>query len=232
MTSPRGRVTFVENGAAMQKKIKNIILDLGGVLLDVDYARTRDAFVDHGVSNFDELYQQSYSNPLFAGLEKGEMDHPEFYDQFRKTTNTNLEDQQIKDAWNAMLGKFREPAIEMLPELKLAYRLYLFSNTNAIHHKAFHDLFAREFHQADFDGFFHKAYYSHLLGHRKPDPESYRELCRLENIDPAETLFVDDTRVNIEGAEKAGLQVLHLPKGEYLEKALPLRLKTDDPETP
>ncbi len=210
--------------------IKNIIFDLGGVFLDVDYNKTKDAFIALGIDQFDELYRQNYSNPLFAKLERGEIEPPAFYKGFREITGIALSDKEIRNAWNAMLGHFRQGALDLLAELAHEKNIFLFSNTNSIHHEAFHHAYAKQFHHGNFDLAFRAAYYSHIFGMRKPEPASYIELCRLENLDPAETLFVDDTLVNIDGAEAAGLWTLHLLPGMKLEEALPRFLRQAGPE--
>lgn len=201
--------------------IRNIIFDLGGVFLDIHYNRTRDAFTALGVADFDAHFQQTYSNPLFSLLEKGELAPAAFYEAFRKETQLDVTDAQIAHAWNAMLGDFRPGSVAVLPKLKPQYKLYLLSNTNQIHHEAFVQKFEKEFGGANFDALFDTAYYSHLLGERKPGVECYEKVMQLHQMDPQETLFIDDTYKNIEGARQAGLQTLWLQGPELLEEALP-----------
>ncbi|MES2773440.1 MAG: HAD family phosphatase [Bacteroidota bacterium] len=200
--------------------IKNIIFDLGGVFLDVDYQKTKQAFVDLGIINFDDFYQQSFSNPLFAKLEKGLISPEIFYDYFREATGIPLSNQQIETAWNAMLGSFRKSSVAVLPILKQRYNTFLLSNTNAIHHKAFGEIHQREFGNTDFDDHFHKAYYSHLYHERKPETIAYEVILAENNLEKEETLFIDDTLKNINGALSAGIQVLFLENGALLEDVL------------
>lgn len=187
---------------------------MGGVLLDIDYLKTEKAFVDAGIKNFSHLYSQSDASPLFEHLETGKIDPDAFCAELRKTAKVDLSNEQIINCWNAILGKFIPRAIELLPKLKEKYKLYLFSNTNAIHYNAFIKIFEEQFGRTDFDNYFHKAYYSHLIGLRKPHPESFYHIIKEEQLDPAETVFIDDTKVNIEGATKAGLQTIFLQKGK------------------
>src|SRR5690349_20880144 len=116
--------------------IKNIIFDLGGVFIDLDFTKTRDAFIQSGVLNFDDYFNQSHANPLFARLEVGSITPEEFYETFRIETGLNLPDASIKENWNALLGSFRKTSLEMLASLKENYRLFLFSNNNLIHFEA------------------------------------------------------------------------------------------------
>lgn len=201
--------------------IRNIIFDLGGVLLDISFPRTRDAFIAAGIPDFDSYYQQSYSNPLFAGLETGTITPSEFYEKFRQETGINLSDEAIRTSWNLLLGDFRNPAMEYLRSLKPVYKLFLFSNTNLIHYEAFIKSFEEKFGDIDFNQYFDKAYYSHEVNIRKPHAEAFLHILRENDLVAEETLFVDDTYVNIEGAEKAGLRTLWLQPGMFIETTLP-----------
>lgn len=200
--------------------IRNIIFDLGGVFIDIHYHKTRDAFMALGVADFDALFQQSYSNPLFARLEKGEITPEDFYDAFRAETGLHVTNAQIANAWNAMLGDFRPQSIAVLPALKNSYAIFLLSNTNQIHHEAFTSQYLQNFGQ-DFDAHFHAAHYSHQLGLRKPDVACYQAVLQLHGLEAAETLFIDDTPTNIDGAREAGLHTLLLTSGIMLEDELP-----------
>ena len=109
--------------------IKNIIFDLGGIFLNVDYQKTEQAFIAAGVNNFAELYAQDHASMLFEDLETGKIAPPQFYDAFRILANTNLSNQQIIDAWNAMLGNFLWEELDWLQKIKNKYRIFLYSNS-------------------------------------------------------------------------------------------------------
>ncbi|MEO7310180.1 MAG: HAD family phosphatase [Chitinophagaceae bacterium] len=200
--------------------IKNIIFDLGGVFLDVDYNKTKQAFIDLGIANFNDFYQQSYSDPLFARLEKGLIETDDFYNSFREITGSHLTNKQIATAWNAMMGSFRKCSVAILPGLKNRYNTYLLSNINDIHYRNFGQIFDREFGAGNFDDNFHKTYYSHLFHHRKPDAEAYEYVVRENGLVREATLFVDDTMKNIVAAADAGLRTLFLPKDTLVETLL------------
>lgn len=202
--------------------IRNIVFDLGGVFINIDYGRTRHAFGQLGVADFDALYAQHSASPLFEQLETGAISNQEFYDAFRTSTGLGLSNQEIEQAWNAMLGGFPPERIAWLSEIKNRYRIYLFSNTNAIHHQAFQQIF-RETNPdgPQFDDYFIKAHYSHTLGLRKPYASSYTALMHAEQMLPEETLFIDDTFINIKGAEEAGMHTIWLqPPQTVLDLAL------------
>lgn len=190
--------------------IKNIIFDFGGVFIDVDYKRTEQAFINAGITNFQDFYSQQSASPLFEDLEKGNVAEDEFYKKFRQATGVDLSNEKITTCWNSILGHYYPEAIKKAKELKKKYRLFLFSNTNSIHYKCFIQIYRQQFGKEDFNSLFEKTYYSHEAGVRKPYPESYKWVLNDAGIIAAETLFIDDTKTNIEGAEKAGLQTIHL----------------------
>lgn len=206
---------------SMSTTIKNIIFDLGGVLIDIDFRKTKDAFIASGIENFDAYFQQSFSNPLFANLEKGLIEPVDFYQAFREESGIHLPNETIIRNWNALLGDFRKSSIEFVGKLKKDYRVFLFSNTNIIHYEAFMGLFSQQFGNDHFHEYFEKAYYSHEMNLRKPDVESFQFIIHENGLNAAETIFVDDTLLNIEGAKLAGLQTLWLQNGALIENVLP-----------
>jgi len=192
------------------QKIKNIIFDLGGVFIEVDYFKTQDAFINLGVTHFNQLYTQQHSSPLFALLETGKVTPGEFYNRFREVSGINLTNEQIRTAWCAMLGNFYTDALDWLTQVGQRYNIFLFSNTNKIHEDAFNITLQHQTGLNSIDGYFKKAYYSHTLGLRKPDVASYQAILDEQNLVAGETMFIDDSIKNVEGALQAGLQGLFL----------------------
>ena len=107
------------------------------------------------------------------------------------------------------------------PVLKEKYKLFLFSNTNLIHYEAFISSFRDQYGHDGFHEYFDRAYYSHDMNQRKPDPAAFLYIVNENNLLPGETLFVDDSYANIAGAMEAGLQTLWLKDGMRIEEALP-----------
>ena len=200
--------------------IKNIIFDLGGIFIDVDYQKTSKAFIDLGITNFDDYYRQSFSNPLFAQLEKGQITAAVFYEAFRQMTNSQLTNTQIETAWSAMLGRFRKSSVAILPQVKQRFKIFLLSNINEIHYKTIANTYEAQFGNNDFDSYFIKPYYSHLCNERKPDAAAYEMIVAENGLLKEETLFVDDTMKNIAGAQAVGLQVLWVKQDQLVEDAL------------
>lgn len=187
-------------------QIRNLILDLGGVILNLDFNRTAAAFTALGVKDFDGFFTQYHAHPLFQQLETGATAGEGFYDAFRSATGLLVENSDIDLAWNAMLLDFKKPVLEQLKQWAAAgeYRLFLFSNTNAIHHAHFIRAFESA-HGFTFDSLFEKAWYSHLIGHRKPDQTAFEFVLKEAGLEAAETLFIDDTQPNLTAAAKLGI---------------------------
>jgi glucose-1-phosphatase len=199
------------------QKFKNIIFDLGGVILDVDYNLTRIAFEKLGVVHFDEMYSQANADKLFQKLETGEITDDIFYKEFNRCTGLHLSDEEIRKAWNAMLLSFREKSLQFLERIQPEYKLYLLSNTNYVHMAAFKETLHKQIGVKTLEEYFDQAFYSCDIGLRKPDHACYDWVLKNLNIRPSETLFIDDSLHNIQGAKKAGLQTIHLLTGMQIE---------------
>jgi putative hydrolase of the HAD superfamily len=190
--------------------VKNIIFDLGGVFLNIDFAITESAFKELGVNGFQNMFTQHHANDLFIQLETGAITELEFYDAFRASSGVLLSNEQIKTAWNALLLDFRLPTLAWLETIKGKYRIFLFSNTNQIHHNAFHASYQEQTGRDNFDGFFIKAYYSQHMGMRKPDIAPFQHILLEQGLEASETLFIDDTIKNVLAAREAGMLSHHL----------------------
>lgn len=195
----------------MKQQIEHIVFDLGGVLLNLDFSRTKDAFTGLGVKDFDSFFTQVHSNPLFKSLETGASIDSGFYDAFRTSAAVDADDNAIDTAWNAMLLDFPPERIERIKELSKQHKLYIFSNTNAIHYNSFIANFESVF-GYDFNSLFTKTWYSQIIGYRKPDVEAFKFIIRDGALNPGTTLFIDDTLPNVEAARIAGLHAAYLQK--------------------
>ena len=190
------------------EKIKNIIFDLGGVILNLDMRKTEIAFQQLGIS----LVSPTTTHSFFRDYEAGKIDNATLIHSIQSLTSKPSTEQEIIQAWNAMLLDFPVERLELLKQLGKKYRLFLLSNTNAIHHQQFQEQLYQQTGNY-LEVFFEKAYYSHTIGLCKPDVACFQYVIRENNLDPSETLFVDDSEANINGAKEAGLSVLHIKPG-------------------
>ena len=190
----------------------NIILDLGGIILNIDYLRTERAFKELGILNFDEVYSQAKQDDLFNQFEEGKISA----DTFRKALQHHVPHASFSDidnAWNAMLLDFPKNRISILRELGDNHRLFVLSNTNEIHEKKFKEIIESECGYDVFASCFEQIYFSHQLGLRKPKPECFRQVMAENSLQAEQTLFIDDSIQHVEGAKSVGIDAVHVPKG-------------------
>jgi HAD superfamily hydrolase (TIGR01509 family) len=197
------------------KDVKNIIFDLGGVIMDIEVKQTMQAFSRLGLKNIHEYFGHGFAASFFSDHEAGRISDEDFLKEIKKLLTTEVSYNELTEAWNALLLRFPTERIALLKELKSRYRLFLYSNTNAIHHLKFSEIYRESF-SGELEDLFEKAYFSHVLGHRKPDLEGFKQIIDENGLDSGKTLFVDDALMNVEGAIKAGLKGLYLPPGFYI----------------
>ena len=196
--------------------IKNIIFDLGKVLLNLDFNASIVAFQKLGLKNDVLDSKQAYSDPVFYELEVGKVTPAEFCNRVRKVLNNpDASDSQIEDAWYSMILDIPASRVKVVQELSKNYNVYLFSNTNKIHIERLHRAFKAE-HGIDFPSLFVKDYYSHEIHERKPDLSSYKKVIELSGVKPEESIFIDDLEKNIIGAQQSGLKTFWLKEGMEL----------------
>jgi len=193
--------------------IKNVIFDLGGVILNIDNKLTEAAFTALGAKDFRKHFGHGFADSFFRDYELGKISNQQFIENLKTMIDQQLPDEIIVGAWDALLLDFPPERIKLLKELKARYRLFLFSNTNALHLSALRKIYEKTFGQNDFDNLFEKAYYSHILHMRKPDHHSYRHIIEENDLDPESTMFVDDAWINVEGANAVGLKGYYLKPG-------------------
>jgi glucose-1-phosphatase len=196
--------------------IKNIIFDLGGIIINIYYNKTIEAFKQLGFENFDTIYTQIAQTRVFDMLETGKIPPLGFRMELRKYKN-HLSDEIIDQAWNAMIGEMSVKTFNLLKEVRKNYRTFLLSNTNQIHIDYFNQYLYQKFNFNPLDEMFEHAYFSHEIGERKPTAEAFKYVLKDARIKPEETLFIDDLIANIEGAQNVGLNTLHLTSGPVLE---------------
>lgn len=197
--------------------IKNLILDMGGVILDVDYKKIFEEFKKFGCKNIQTFFTQQAQIPLVDDFEKGLISPDEFRKEVRKITNLNIEDKDLNIVWNSMILGVRKEDVELLKTLRKKYdKIFLFSNTNEIHIESVKCLFFKTLGYDVFSTMFDKVYFSNEIHLRKPDVESFDFVVNDAKVEKKETLFIDDTSQNILGAEKSGLNAYLLDNNQTL----------------
>jgi len=197
--------------------IKNIIFDLGNVILNIDTRISERAFAKQGLAGFDNLYTLALQAEIFDRLEVGAVSPSEFYSEFRKISKSNLSDEVIRDCWNALILDYPAARIELLKKLKSQYRTFLLSNTNKIHYEFYEDILRNEFGVDGLEALLEKAYFSHEIGLKKPDNQIFEFVLSNSGLVPEETLFIDDNKENILAADKFGIQTIWLKENNLEE---------------
>lgn len=200
--------------------IKNIIFDLGGVLLNIDYNRTINAFKELGMTDFDNFFNQAAQSRLFDRLDKGTISPGDFRKELRVITGLNPTDHQIDQAWNAMLLDMPSKRVKLLQNVGKNYRTFLLSNTNAIHYPVYMEYMSETFGVEDLAHLFEKQYLSYQVGMRKPDKEIYETVVRENELNPQQTLFIDDSSQHVIGARLAGLKAIWLDVERFSVESL------------
>lgn len=191
------------------KNLKNIIFDYGNVIFEINFKRTQNALLQLGITNVDAFFAHKNHNELFDNFETNSISPSEFRAGIRKAAHNNeLTDQQIDIAWNSLLVGVSANNHEVLLEMKAKYRTFLLSNNNAIHYDWIIKHIKENYNINNYDDYFEKAYFSHLMELRKPNVDIFEKVIKENELDPAETLFIDDSPQHIEGARKVGLHTL------------------------
>lgn len=184
-------------------KISNLILDLGGVLFDLNYQKTSEEFAKLGLSN---AFSKAQQINIFDELEEGRISKSNFIQGINTLCNKNHEESTIIDAWNIMLLGMPAHRLQLLLDLQSKYRLFLFSNTNQIHIEKVWEILKEQHNINNLDSYFEKVYLSNEIQIRKPKTEGFDYIVKENNLKKEETLFIDDSPQHVEGAKKSGIQ--------------------------
>jgi putative hydrolase of the HAD superfamily len=196
--------------------IRNIIFDIGNVLVDIDYNVTIAEFQKLAKVDFAEIVSYSKQERIFDRFEKGEISVNEFFAGLRKYLKDDVSDAQITDAWNSILIHYPKAKFDLLEKLKAHYNVFALSNINQIHADSLDVVAQNQLGKNSFRDFFHHAYYSHEMGFRKPETEIYQLVLNEQKLIPAETLFIDDKAENTDAAASLGIQTHHLTSPDKL----------------
>lgn len=174
------------------KAVKYILLDLGGVLYELDYGRTL-----RGLGLSPEALPALLQDPTLAAYEKGELSTEAFLRGW-KNRFAHLTERDLIEAWNAMLLGPLPQAEPILASLASSYPLALLSNTNDLH------LIIVEPQIAPWRKYFVEVFFSNCISRRKPEPESYLYVLNELGWQPQSTLFIDDNSINVHAAQALG----------------------------
>jgi len=193
--------------------IRNLLFDLGGVIMDIDRNNCIQAFKALGMSDIDRFLGDYAQQGVFADLEEGKISAASFRDIVRRYCPDGTTDMQIDDAFNEFLVGIPQYRLEMLLKLKDKYKVYMLSNTNEI---MWNSRIAQEFRQIsghDVNSYFDGIVTSFEAHSLKPDARIFMYAQDKLGILPEETLFLDDSADNVEAARKLGFMACVVPAG-------------------
>lgn len=198
--------------------IKNILLDMGNVIIDIHIPLTHRAFAKLAQLDDDAATELFRAKAFFRHFETGEVPEAEFRAMLKREFRGNAwTDSAIDEAWCSLLLEMPKERLDLIAELGKKYRVFLLSNTNPIHVREITRRAARM--DVDFPGLFERMFLSSEMGLMKPDPAIYERVLQEADLKPEETLFVDDSLDNILAAGSLGIQTIHLePLGMLVEK--------------
>jgi len=196
--------------------IKNIIFDFGGVIYDIDHLKVIEKFNELGIADFAQMYSKAVQNQLFERLETGHLSDHDFINEVKNYVKEGISNQQIIDAWNAILVGFTQERLNLLEQIKGNYNLFLLSNSTNIHYQLYSKQFSELTAYEAFEDLFQKAYFSFNMGLRKPNVAAYQYVLDHSGLIGSESLFVDDSEQNIAPARQAGMKAYHLKEGEEI----------------
>jgi glucose-1-phosphatase len=204
------------------EKIKNIIFDLGDVILNIDVPVASLSFAKLSGKEQHEILTLFKENDLFRKFETGHLDETGFRNYIRELlVFPDWSDEMIDSAWNSLLLDLPPERVELLKNLSKNYRLFLLSNTSSIHITQVNKILEASTGVKKLDDLFEKVFVSYEMGLMKPDPQIYRDVLDSASLKADETLFLDDNLDNIKGAQTLGIDTIHVQKPttilEYLK---------------
>ena len=186
--------------------IKNVIFDMGGVIVDVHRDRAIRNFNAIGVDDADQLIDSYHHKGIFFDIENGDIDADEFCRLLCKHVGKNIPREDIEYAWRSIIAPPLAYKLEYLQELRKTHKVYMLSNNNSI----IMDWACTP----GFTGpgksladYFDKLYLSYQMKCAKPGHEIYKKMIEDAGINASESLFIDDSENNINAAKECGLQI-------------------------
>ena len=198
------------------KNIETIIFDLGGVIIDLDSKSVIDQFRRYSNKTARDIIRLISQSQDLIDYEIGKMSDSDFCQAVNKLLHTEFSQASFENIWNSFLGNIRRDKLHLMLALKDRFKLLILSNTNGIHQKSFDQRVGELIPLKVMSDMVNTAYYSHELGLRKPDPNIYKRVIDLQNLNPTRTLFFDDRHENINMAQHFGIQAIQVEHSDHI----------------
>lgn len=196
------------------QQIKNVIFDLGGVLVDLDIERCIAAFRLLGMNRVANLVNPYYPAEMIGRLERGDISFHEACDEMRRLDNRpGVSDAEIAGAYGAFLTGIPVAKLRQIARLReTGIRTYVLSNNNPASMEVIRGQFTAD--GRTMDDYFDKIYLSYELRELKPSEAIFRKVMADSGVVPAQTLFIDDGQKNVDTAQALGFAVYMPAPGE------------------
>jgi putative hydrolase of the HAD superfamily len=219
---PTFAVNFI--GDKKMERIKNIVFDFGGVIVNFSREAAVKKFEEIGVANANELLDAYHQKGAFLQVEDGTINAEEFRIILSELAGKELTYEQVKEGWLGFMLDVPQYRLEYLLELRKKYKLYILSNTNpyVMSWARSNDFTIAE---RPLDDYFDKIYTSYELKAVKPGKTIFELMIKDADMLPGETLFVDDGPANIKMAKELGMMTFQPINGEDWRDDLTALLK-------
>lgn len=181
--------------------IRNLLFDLGGVIMDIRRQNCVEAFKALGMDAADSYLGEYCQAGPFEGIENGTYTVPQFHEAIRRLTGADVSDSEIDTAFGKFLTGIPVHRLRELECLHRKFGMYMLSNTNPIMWAdGINRFFRADGHDVDY--YFDGIVKSYEVGAMKPDPLIFRMVIDRYGLVPAETIFFDDSQRNLYAARK------------------------------
>lgn len=183
-----------------ENPVKALLFDMGGVVLDVDFEKVLAQWATHSLLTLDEIRERFSLDEPYQQHERGQISGETYFDHLRSHLQLTGSNDDIEKGWNAIFGNELTEALDAIDTVRERYRCFGFTNTNTIHQQYWERCFPRI--RRSFD----KLFVSSEIGLRKPDADAFSYIFEDISVTPEQVLFFDDSRENINGARRLGVQ--------------------------
>ena len=197
--------------------VKNLLFDLGGVIMNIRRQNAVDALIKIGMADADSFLGDYSQQGPFLKLEEGAISESEFRNEIRVLIPVDVTDEQIDDAFCHFLLGIPKYRLDALENLHKSYKIYMLSNTNSI---MWNSVISDEFKKVghDINYYFDGLVTSFEAKCVKPDAKIFNSVVENFNIKPEETIFFDDSQANIDAAAALGFKTAYvMPGTEFMD---------------
>ena len=189
---------------------KAIIFDLGKVVFDLSFDNIFQSWANASGKDFSEIKNRFLFDEVIEQFEKAEITATEFRREISYRLGMKITDKEFDKGWCSLYLDCYKGVDSLLSNLKRNFQLVALTNTNLIHSKVSEIKYAETFKK------FEKIFSSHEIKERKPDPKAYQTVLDYLQLEPQQTIFLDDNMENIKAAEQLGIKSILVTSFEQL----------------